>query len=56
MSANTRDSNRKGTRLLVVDDDEGQRSLLESFLAAQGYDIVTASSGERRWTSSKWDR
>jgi DNA-binding NtrC family response regulator len=34
-------------RLLIVDDDPGQRSLLESFLRGQGFDIVVAESGER---------
>jgi len=34
-------------RILVIDDDPGQRSLLESFLTGQGFDIVTASSGEQ---------
>ena len=34
------------TRILVVDDDPGQRSLLESFLTSQGFTIVTAESGE----------
>jgi DNA-binding NtrC family response regulator len=32
--------------ILVVDDDAGQRSLLESFLSGQGFQIITASSGE----------
>ena len=32
--------------IVVVDDDPGQRSLLESFLSGQGYEILTASSGE----------
>ena len=32
--------------ILIVDDDPGQRSLLESFLKSQGFSIVTASSGE----------
>jgi DNA-binding NtrC family response regulator len=32
--------------ILVVDDDAGQRSLLESFLRAQGYPVQTAASGE----------
>ena len=31
--------------ILVVDDDAGQRSLLESFLTGQGFAVVTASSG-----------
>jgi len=34
-------------RILVVDDDAGQRSLLDSFLRSQGFDIVLAESGER---------
>jgi DNA-binding NtrC family response regulator len=33
-------------RILIVDDDAGQRSLLDSFLKLQGFDTVTASSGE----------
>ncbi|MCS7090055.1 MAG: sigma-54 dependent transcriptional regulator [Verrucomicrobiota bacterium] len=33
-------------RILIVDDDPGQRSLLESFLRSQGYATLTASSGE----------
>ena len=35
------------SRILIVDDDAGQRSLLESFLKSQGFDTVTASSGEQ---------
>jgi DNA-binding NtrC family response regulator len=34
-------------RLLIVDDDPGQRSLLDSFLRGQGFDVVLADSGER---------
>jgi two-component system response regulator HydG len=34
-------------RILVVDDDPGQRSLLDSFLRSQGFEIVLADSGER---------
>src|SRR5215471_11565971 len=34
-------------RILVVDDDPGQRSLLDSFLRSQGFEIVLAPSGER---------
>ncbi len=33
-------------RILIVDDDPGQRSLLDSFLRSQGFATVTASSGE----------
>ncbi len=34
-------------RILIVDDDPGQRSLLNSFLHSQGFETVTADSGER---------
>src|SRR5215471_10994129 len=37
----------KTPRILIVDDDSGQRSLLDSFLRSQGFDTVTADSGER---------
>lgn len=37
----------KSPRILIVDDDAGQRSLLSSFLKGQGFEIVTADSGER---------
>ena len=33
-------------RILVVDDDPGQRSLLESFLKGQGFKTVVVDSGE----------
>ncbi len=36
----------KPPRILVVDDDPGQRSLLETFLRARGYRTQTAPSGE----------
>jgi DNA-binding NtrC family response regulator len=32
--------------LLIVDDDPGQRSLLDAFLKGQGFTTITASSGE----------
>ena len=32
--------------VLIVDDDAGQRSLLDSFLRGQGFQTLTASSGE----------
>lgn len=38
------------TLILVVDDDPGQRSLLESFLSGQGFAVVTAASGEEALT------
>jgi DNA-binding NtrC family response regulator len=34
-------------RILIVDDDPGQRSLLDSFLRSQGFETVLASSGEQ---------
>jgi DNA-binding NtrC family response regulator len=37
----------KAPRVLIVDDDPGQRSLLDSFLRSQGFDTVLATSGER---------
>lgn len=36
----------KPARILIVDDDPGQRGLLESFLRKQGFDPATAASGE----------
>ncbi len=32
-------------KILIVDDDAGQRSLLHSFLTAQGFQVLTADSG-----------
>ncbi len=46
MPADPSDNVQKLGRILVVDDDAGQRSLLESFLSSQGFDIITAGSGE----------
>lgn len=37
---------RRKATLLVVDDEEPNRSLLEALLAPQGYNIVTASDGQ----------
>ena len=36
----------KPPRILIVDDDHGQRSLLESFLRGHGYQTQLAASGE----------
>ncbi|MFH1740725.1 MAG: sigma-54 dependent transcriptional regulator [bacterium] len=47
MGVQNRDDIATGARILVVDDDANQRSLLETFLSSQGFDIVTASSGEQ---------
>ncbi len=40
-------SNTRSPRLLIVDDDAGQRSLLHSFLSSQGFETVPVESGER---------
>jgi DNA-binding NtrC family response regulator len=40
-------------RLLIVDDDAGQRSLLSSFLKSQGFHTTTADSGEAALTALK---
>ena len=37
----------KTARILIVDDDPGQRSLLNAFLKSQYFETVTADSGER---------
>src|SRR6185369_7416206 len=37
----------KRTRILIVDDDPGQRSLLDSFLTSQGFSTMTVASGEQ---------
>ena len=34
-------------RVLIVDDDPGQRSLLDSFLRSQGFETVPVASGEQ---------
>ncbi|HZR16062.1 MAG TPA: sigma-54 dependent transcriptional regulator [Verrucomicrobiae bacterium] len=47
MSHESRNSRAQAPRILIVDDDPGQRSLLESFLKGQGFEIVVADSGER---------
>jgi len=33
-------------RILIVDDDPGQRSLLDSFLRSQGFEPVVVDSGK----------
>ena len=46
MASEPRKNGPKGPRILIVDDDPGQRSLLDSFLRSQGFDTVTVASGE----------
>jgi DNA-binding NtrC family response regulator len=47
MSSENRKNTANAPRVLIVDDDPGQRSLLDSFLRSQGFDTVVESSGER---------
>ncbi|MEW6237848.1 MAG: sigma-54 dependent transcriptional regulator [Candidatus Omnitrophota bacterium] len=47
MAIRTDDDSHIEPHILVVDDDAGQRGLIQSFLSSQGFDIVTASSGEQ---------
>src|ERR1035438_8241809 len=42
-------SNSTTPRLLIVDDDAAQRSLLDSFLSSQVFSTVAGASGERPW-------
>jgi two-component system, NtrC family, response regulator HydG len=46
MAFDLRKNGAKGPRILIVDDDPGQRSLLDSFLRSQGFETVTVGSGE----------
>jgi DNA-binding NtrC family response regulator len=45
--AETRNHPAEAPRILIVDDDPGQRSLLNSFLHSQGFETALADSGER---------
>src|SRR5437899_3206657 len=47
MPADAAKNPRKATRILIVDDDASQRSLLNSFLSGQGFETVLAPSGEQ---------
>ena len=47
MASEARKTREGAARILIVDDDPGQRSLLSSFLEGQGFETVLASSGER---------
>ncbi|MBX3744879.1 MAG: sigma-54-dependent Fis family transcriptional regulator [Verrucomicrobiae bacterium] len=46
MRSAARDAPVSAARLLIVDDDAGQRGLLEAFLRSQGFETVTAPCGE----------
>ena len=47
MASETRKNHAETPRILIVDDDPGQRSLLDSFLRSQGFETALADSGER---------
>lgn len=47
MSIEPRTNQAQTPRILVVDDDPGQRSLLDSFLKSQGFETVVVSSGDQ---------
>src|SRR5712691_11304302 len=47
MTSENRNTSVKPPRILIVDDDSAQRSLLDSFLRTQGFDTLPVSSGER---------
>ncbi len=47
MASEGRKNAAKPPRILIVDDDPGQRSLLDSFLRSQGFETVPVSSGEQ---------
>ncbi len=46
-AAPSKESPAPAGRILIVDDDAGQRSLLDSFLRSQGFATVLADSGEQ---------
>jgi DNA-binding NtrC family response regulator len=47
VAAEKRKNHVEAPRILIVDDDPGQRSLLDSFLRGQGFETVLAASGEQ---------
>ena len=47
MPSDARKNSPKAPRILIVDDDAGQRSLLDSFLKSQGFETVPVASGEQ---------
>ena len=47
MATELRNKPAETPRILIVDDDPGQRSLLNSFLRSQGFETALADSGER---------
>jgi DNA-binding NtrC family response regulator len=47
MATELRKKSAESPRILIVDDDPGQRSLLDSFLRSQGFGTVVVDSGEK---------
>jgi DNA-binding NtrC family response regulator len=47
MASEIRKNQTEPARILIVDDDPGQRSLLNSFLRSQEFETVTVDSGQR---------
>jgi DNA-binding NtrC family response regulator len=47
MSMDSRTNRAQALRILIVDDDPGQRSLLDSFLRGQGFQTVVVASGDQ---------
>ena len=47
MATELRKKTAESPRILIVDDDPGQRSLLNTFLRSQGFETVTADSGQQ---------
>src|ERR1044071_3958736 len=47
MASDTHKNHTEPPRILIVDDDPGQRSLLNSFLRSQGLETDVVDSGER---------
>ena len=46
MTSEPRKNGTRAPRILIVNDDPGQRSLLDSFLRGQGFETVPVASGE----------
>src|SRR3981081_4725196 len=47
MPPENRKNGARAPRILIVDDDSGQRSLLDSFLRSQGFEHVPVDSGQQ---------
>jgi DNA-binding NtrC family response regulator len=56
MSADGHKNTPRSPRILIVDDDGGQRSLLDSFLKSQGFETRPVSSGEEALAALRSDK